>query len=108
MGTGGPVVGSGGTAGSRATGGAGGQTCGPAAPRYVFTREKIRSLPSGMFGAAVVVQSDGAPLFLYADETLGNGKVWATHRPQTDDGGISVAISYQVTRPHTGGRMGGL
>jgi hypothetical protein len=112
-GGGGVATGAGGNAGGPAghggsgtdaggTGGTGARDagCGRAARTYTFARQKIASLNAGAVAQGIVLQSDGTPLLLYQDgtSTNPNQQLWAAHRPEVDDAGVSLSVATQLTR----------
>jgi hypothetical protein len=74
--------------------------CGPQARAFAFAPpERVRGLDVGALMSALVVQADGAPLFVYV--TAGTTQVIrAARRAETDDAGASVSLGYQVSRGH--------
>ncbi len=98
----GAPAGHGGTGMDAGAGGTGARDagCGRTARSYTFARQKIASLNAGAVAQGIVLQGDGTPIFLYQDgtSTNPNQQLWAAHRPEIDDAGVTLSIASQLSR----------
>jgi hypothetical protein len=68
----------------------------------------VRTLDVGSFNAGLVLlRTGGTPTFIYNAGTSPKVQVWAAHLPETDDAGVSLSLSYQITRGNAAGGLQG-